>query len=38
VIELATVVKIFASCMGVWAMGYGIGKSVAWTRHIANVA
>jgi hypothetical protein len=29
---------IFAAVMGCWALGFGVGKAVAWTRKIASVA
>jgi hypothetical protein len=38
VIDAASIAQIFGAFMGLWAMGYGIGKSVAWVRHIQNVA
>jgi len=38
VIDPAIVVKIFATYMGLWAMGFSVGKSVAWVRHIRTVA
>ncbi len=34
----AIVVKIFSVCMGVWAMGYGVGQAVAWVGKIKDVA
>lgn len=37
-IDSATVAKIFTVLMGVWGMGYGVGKSVAWVRKIRDVA
>lgn len=38
VIDAATVVKIFTVLMGCWALGFGMGKSVAWVRAIRDVA
>jgi hypothetical protein len=32
------IVQIFSALMGCWAMGFGIGKAVAWTRKISQVA
>lgn len=32
---VAYIVGIYA---GLWALGYGIGKSVAWVRYIKTVA
>lgn len=32
---VAYIVGIYA---GLWALGYGIGKSVAWVRYIKSVA
>lgn len=37
-IDAIAIAKIFATLMGCWALGYGIGKAVAWVRHIQNVA
>lgn len=37
-IDAASVLKVFTVLMGVWGMGYGVGKSVAWVRHIRTVA
>jgi len=36
VIEAAFVVKIFVGLMGSWAVGFGMGKVVAYTRAIAS--
>lgn len=36
-IDSATVAQIVATMMGCWALGFGIGKSVAWTRKIVDV-
>lgn len=36
-IDTVTIAQIIAALMGCWAMGFGIGKSVAWTRRIADV-
>lgn len=38
VIDAIAIAKIFATLMGCWAMGFSIGKSVAWTRKISSVA
>jgi len=38
VIDAATVTKIFAVLMGCWALGFGVGKAVAYVRAIANAA
>lgn len=37
-IDAVTVTKIFATLMGCWALGYGMGKAVAYVRALANVA
>ena len=37
-IEAAAVVQIFAAVMGLWALGFGLGKSVAWTRALRGAA
>jgi hypothetical protein len=37
-ISTIVVAKIFSAYMGTWALGFGVGKSVAWTRRIAYVA
>lgn len=37
-IDATAVAYIFASLMGCWAMGFSVGKSVAWTRAIRNAA
>lgn len=31
------VAMVIASCMGVWALGYGVGQSVAWVRKLRDV-
>jgi hypothetical protein len=36
-IGLLAIAKVFAALMGCWALGFGIGKSVAWTKRIASV-
>jgi hypothetical protein len=36
-IDAATVGQIVAALMGCWGLGFGIGKSVAWTRKIVDV-
>lgn len=36
-ISTVLIIKIFSTYAGCWALGYGVGKSVAWTRNIANV-
>jgi hypothetical protein len=38
VIDPVTIAKIFATLMGCWALGFGMGKAVAYVRAIANVA
>lgn len=38
VIDGIAVAAIFNTLMGCWALGFGIGKSVAWVRRIAGVA
>lgn len=37
-IDAAVTAAIFGSMAGLWALGYGIGKIVAWTRHIRAAA
>lgn len=37
-IDVIIVAKIFSTYMGLWAMGFGIGKSVAWTKAIVSVS
>jgi hypothetical protein len=37
-IDAVAVGKVFMALMGCWAMGYGIGASVAWVRRIRDVA
>lgn len=37
-IDAASIAKVFTVLMGLWAMGFGIGKAVAWIRKIADVA
>lgn len=37
VIDSATVAQILAVLMGCWAMGYGIGKTVAFVRKMGTV-
>ena len=36
VITAAIVLKIFTTLMGCWALGYGMGKAVAYVRALAN--
>lgn len=36
-ITVIVVSKIFAVYAGCWALGFGVGKSVAWTRKISSV-
>jgi hypothetical protein len=36
-IDSATVAQIVAALMACWALGFGVGKSVAWTRKIVDV-
>lgn len=38
VIDELTVLKIFAVYAGCWALGFGMGKAVAWTKKIASIA
>jgi hypothetical protein len=38
VIDAVAVAKIFAALMGCWALGFGMGKAVAYVRAIANAA
>lgn len=37
-IDQASVVYIVTVLMGCWATGFGMGKAVAWTRAIRDVA
>lgn len=37
-IDAAAVATIVGACMTAWALGFGLGKAVAWTRRIASVA
>lgn len=37
-IDAATVASVFGVLMGAWGLGFGVGKAVAWTRKIADVA
>jgi hypothetical protein len=37
-IDAVAVGQVFATLMGCWALGYGIGVSVAWVRKIRDVA
>lgn len=37
-IDADTVAKIFATYMGLWAMGFGVGKAVAFVRALRSVA
>lgn len=37
-IDAVVIAKIFATYMGVWALGYGVGKAVAWVRALGSVA
>lgn len=30
------VVQIMGAAMGMWALGYGLGQAVAWTRKIRD--
>lgn len=36
-ISALVVAKIFAIYAGCWALGFGVGKAVAWTRKIASI-
>jgi hypothetical protein len=38
VIEAAFITKILIAYFGAWAMGFCVGKSVAWVRAIGGVA
>jgi len=38
VIDAIAIAKIISTLMGCWAMGFGIGKSVAWVRQIQHIA
>lgn len=37
-ISATAVAAIFAALMGCWAIGFGVGKSVAWVRAIKGAA
>ena len=37
-IDSAAVAKIFATLMGCWALGFGVGNAVYWVRKIRDVA
>ena len=37
-IDAAAVAAIFAMVMGMWAIGFGVGKAVAWTRALRSAA
>jgi hypothetical protein len=37
VIDADAIAKVFATLMGCWALGYSVGKTVAWVRQIVNV-
>ncbi len=37
-IATSVILKIFATYAGCWALGFGMGKAVAWTRKIQAVA
>lgn len=37
-ITVDAVVKIISVLMGLWAMGFGVGHVVAWTRKIRQAA
>lgn len=32
----AAVIQIMGVAMGMWALGYGVGQAVAWTRKIRD--
>ncbi len=36
-IDAQAISEIFGALLGCWALGYGVGKAVAWTRQIVNV-
>lgn len=35
-IDAAAVAYVIATYFGAWALGFGVGKSVAWTRAIRS--
>lgn len=37
-IDASAIGAIFAALMGCWALGFSVGKAVAWTRKIQSVA
>ena len=37
-IDTIAISQIIATLMGCWALGFGVGKSVAWVRAIRSVA
>lgn len=36
-IDEIIIAKIFVTYMGIWAMGFSVGKSAAWVRAISSV-
>jgi hypothetical protein len=37
VIDAVAIAKIIATLFGMWALGFSMGKAVAWVRKIADV-
>lgn len=37
-LSTGAVAAIFGGCAGVWALGYGMGQAVQWTRRIVDAA
>lgn len=37
-IDAVSVAKIFTVLLGIWALGYGVGQSMAWVRRIRDIA
>lgn len=35
-LSAAAVIQIMGVAMGMWAIGYGLGQAVAWTRKIRD--
>jgi len=38
VIDGDTILRVIVGAMGIWAAGFGVGKTVAWVREILNAA
>jgi hypothetical protein len=38
VITTIEIVKFFAQAAGIWALGFGVGKSMAYVRALINAA